>query len=141
MTYEDIYNHCMREIDWFERVRSNPLISEVDCKRYEEHKMVAELIEKADKYRWHNIRKNPNDLPNTYNQVLVCWRGGSSKWYDVMFYNDEKRLFERLDEEQHCIIGDERFCEYGEVIGWREIDDCGIDDGWGSFEEENETNK
>lgn len=30
-----------------------------------------------DKYRWHDLRKNPNDLPKIDDMVLVCfeWKG------------------------------------------------------------------
>ena len=27
------------------------------------NKIVSKALEKADKYRWHDLRKNPNDLP------------------------------------------------------------------------------
>ena len=27
------------------------------------NKIVIDALEKADKYRWHNLRKNPDDLP------------------------------------------------------------------------------
>ena len=30
---------------------------------YEAIEMAVEALEKADKYRWHDLRKNPDDLP------------------------------------------------------------------------------
>ena len=32
--------------------------------------MAIEALEKADKYRWHDLRKDPNDLPKGY--IEVC---------------------------------------------------------------------
>lgn len=36
--------------------------------------------EKADKYRWHDLRKDPTDLPKTLVPIIVMY---SNKSYDI----------------------------------------------------------
>lgn len=58
--------------------------------------LVIEALEKADKYRWHDLRKNPDDLPNRdcdllavrdcmglHRQAPVNFSNGT--WFDCIF--------------------------------------------------------
>lgn len=45
-----------------ERIPSHCGVDRID-EILELNKCVIEAIEKADKYRWHDLRKNPDDLP------------------------------------------------------------------------------
>lgn len=63
-----------------------------EIKVYPAVKMAIEALEKADKYRWHDLRKNPEDLPKHNNKVLVYYRKR----------NSEKKMQYGLDR----IIGD-----------------------------------
>lgn len=55
---------------------------------YEAIEMAVDSLEKADKYRWHDLRKNPDDLPedNGYGEsdyVLVlagCFEWNHCEW-------------------------------------------------------------
>ena len=53
---------------------------------YEAIEMAVEALEKADKYRWHDLRKNPDDLPEAdgnseSDYVLV--KTGCFEWCDM----------------------------------------------------------
>lgn len=45
MTREELREHCIREIDWFEKFGYKKVMNCFDKKRYEEHKLVLELLE------------------------------------------------------------------------------------------------
>ena len=62
-----------------------------------------EALEKADKYRWHDLRKNPDDLPedNGYGKseyVLVMI--GTPEWNDweQAYYHHGKRLWSTYEQ-------------------------------------------
>lgn len=46
MTREELRGHCKRQIQQFERVEKIMPVTPNDWKRYEEHKLVLELLEK-----------------------------------------------------------------------------------------------
>ena len=55
-------------------------------------KMAIEAVEKADKYRWHDLRKNPDDLPEAdeygcseYVLIII----GTPEWdnHEWAYYN------------------------------------------------------
>ena len=57
----------------------------------EEHEQLAEWLEELkelrkykEKYRWHDLRKNPADLPEDNKDVLVTIKGGcvNRTWHD-----------------------------------------------------------
>lgn len=45
MTREELKEHCERQIQQFERVEQIMPVTFNDCKRYEEHKLILELLE------------------------------------------------------------------------------------------------
>ena len=70
---------------------------------YEAIEMAVEALEKADKYRWHDLRKNPDDLPedNGYGKsecVLVMI--GTPEWYswEQAYYKHDKRMWSTYDQ-------------------------------------------
>ena len=65
---------------------------------YEAIEMAVDALEKADKYRWHDLRKNPDDLPkadgnNESEYVLAAI--GTPEWnhYEWAFYNHSTRMW------------------------------------------------
>ena len=57
-----------------------------------------EALEKADKYKWHDLRKNPDDLPEAdeygcSEYVLVMT--GTPEWnsWEQAYYHHDKRLW------------------------------------------------
>ena len=67
------------------------------------NKIVIDALEKADKYRWHDLRKNPDDLPETdgnsesdYVLVLI----GTPEWnsWEQAYYHHGKRLWSTYEQ-------------------------------------------
>ena len=63
-----------------------------------------EALEKADKYRWHDLRKNPDDLPEAIGggdeseYVLVMI--GTPEWnsWEQAYYKHDKRMWSTYDQ-------------------------------------------
>lgn len=62
-----------------------------------------EALEKADKYRWHDLRKNPDDLPEAdgnseSDYVLVMI--GTPEWnsWEQAYYSHGKRLWSTYEQ-------------------------------------------
>lgn len=83
MTLDEAIAHA-REVEKFKRAESTynfPSLEKYydDCKKCaEEHKQLAEWLEELkhlrefkEKYRWHDLRKNPEDLPNKCEMYIV----------------------------------------------------------------------
>ena len=65
--------------------------------------MAIKALEKADKYRWHDLRKNPDDLPedNGYGKseyVLVMI--GTPEWYSCewAYYSHNAKMWSTYDQ-------------------------------------------
>ena len=68
------------------------------------NKIVCEALEKADKYIWHDLRNNPNDLPEAIccgdesEYVLVMI--GTPEWnsWEQAYYHHGKRLWSTYEQ-------------------------------------------
>ena len=68
------------------------------------NKIVIDALEKADKYRWHDLRKNPDDLPEAIGggdeseYVLVMI--GTPEWnsWEQAYYHHGKRLWSTYEQ-------------------------------------------
>ena len=76
--------------------------------------LAIEALEKADKYRWHDLRENPDDLPEAdeygcSEYVLVMT--GTPEWdnHEWAYYNHNTRMWSTP------------FCEQN-VFAWRYIE-------------------
>lgn len=76
--------------------------------------MAIKALEKADKYRWHDLRKNPDDLPEAdeygcseYVLVMI----GTPEWdnHEWAYYNHNTRMWSTPFYEQN-------------VFAWRYIE-------------------
>ena len=76
--------------------------------------IVQEACKKADKYRWHDLRKNSDDLPNDFHTVLICINGfeGKAAGVSMAMHNSILKVW---GTESHT------YKDY-EVIAWREIE-------------------
>ena len=80
------------------------------------NKIVSKALEKADKYRWHDLRKNPDDLPEAIGgggeseYVLVMI--GTPEWnsWEQAYYHHGKRLWSTYEQN---------------VFAWRYIEPFG----------------
>ena len=70
----------------------------------ERNKIVIKALEKADKYRWHDLRKNPDDLPEAigggYESEYVLVMIGTPEWnsWEQAYYKHDKRMWSTYDQ-------------------------------------------
>ena len=66
--------------------------------------MAIKALEKANKYRWHDLRKNPDDLPEGfecgYESEYVLVMIGTPEWnsWEQAYYHHGKRLWSTYEQ-------------------------------------------
>ena len=66
--------------------------------------VAIEALGKADKYRWHDLRKNPDDLPEAigggYESEYVLVITGTPEWnsWEQAYYHHGKRLWSTYEQ-------------------------------------------
>ena len=83
--------------------------------------MAIKALEKADKYRWHDLRKNPDDLPeadgNSESDYVLVMIGTPewNSWEQAYYHHGKKmwstyeqnvfawRYIEPFEEEEECV--------------------------------------
>ena len=88
---------------------------------YEAIEMAVDALEKADKYRWHDLRKNPDDLPeadgNSESEYVLVMIGTPewNSWEQAYYHHGKKlwstyeqnvfawRYIEPFKEEEECV--------------------------------------
>ena len=66
--------------------------------------MAIKALEKADKYRWHDLKKNPDDLPEAvgdgYESEYVLVMIGTPEWnsWEQAYYHHDKKLWSTYDQ-------------------------------------------
>ena len=66
--------------------------------------MAIKALEKADKYRWHDLRKNPDDLPeadgNSESEYVLAMTG-TPEWYSCewAYYHHDKKLWSIYEQD------------------------------------------
>ena len=66
--------------------------------------MAIKALEKADKYRWHDLRKNPDDLPEAigggYESEYVLVMIGTPEWnsWEQAYYHHGKKLWSTYEQ-------------------------------------------
>ena len=69
------------------------------------NKIVIKALEKADKYRWHDLRKNPDDLPEAigdgYESEYVLVMIGTPKWHhcEWAYYHHAKKVWSTHEQQ------------------------------------------
>ena len=53
--------------------------------------LAEETFENAERYKWHNLRKNPNDLPEENDKEYLCIKKDFQ--YDFFEFNTEYNCF------------------------------------------------
>ena len=67
------------------------------------NKIVSKALKKADKYRWHDLRKNPDDLPeadgNSESEYVLAMIG-TPEWnsWEQAYYHHGKRLWSTYEQ-------------------------------------------
>lgn len=97
-------------------------LKEIGCGFGQNMDDVKKALEKADKYRWHDLRKNPNDLPEAvgdgYESEYVLVMTGTPEWnsWEQAYYSHDKKMWstyeqdvfawryvEPFEEEEECV--------------------------------------
>ena len=70
---------------------------------YEAIEMAVDALEEADKYKWHDLRKNPDDLPKAdeYGKSeYVLVRLGTPEWYSCewAYYNHNAKVWSLYEQ-------------------------------------------
>ena len=78
-------------------------INKVD-KLLQLNKIVSKALKKSDKNRWHDLRKNPDDLPEAigggYESEYVLVMVGTPEWnsWEQAYYKHDKQLWSTYDQ-------------------------------------------
>lgn len=84
------------------------------CTHREAYESAIFALEKAEKCKWHDLRKNPEDLPENFESVLICIKGFEGKAIGVSIAIHSS--FTKLWGTESYSYKD---CE---VIAWRKIE-------------------
>ena len=89
----------------------------IECMK--EHEQLADWLEELkelrkykEKYRWHDLRKNPADLPEDNKDVLVTIKGGcvNRTWHDSCGW-------------RNATAKKARYYSNDRVIAWKEMEE------------------
>lgn len=69
------------------------------------------LLMEKEKYSWHDLRKNPEDLPKVEKQYLVAWQDGT---YDFLWF----AYVDGYGYDWQVAY----FPDVSSIIGWKEIE-------------------
>ena len=102
----------MTDIERAEKyARENKKIIQCSCHNYDSEKDLEEAylagLKAARQEMWHDLRKNPNDLPEENQEVLVLFTLPDKSKNDVITAQFENNDF--------------NFVDLQDVIAWREI--------------------
>lgn len=67
------------------------------------NKIISKALKKADKYRWHDLRKNPDDLPeadgNSESDYVLAMIG-APEWnsWEQAYYKHDKQLWSTYEQ-------------------------------------------
>lgn len=111
------YNSLRITMEMFRNLCFNVhgLIDIVDDRNY---KAIMQMIDDAEKYRWHDLRKNPEDLPDKNYATVEVWLKG--RVVDIAVYT-ELAGFRPWYSAVLCDAPQE-WDETGCVFAWREIE-------------------
>lgn len=65
-----------------------------------------DVLEKADKYKWHDLRKNPDDLPEAigdgYESEYVLVMIGTPEWnsWEQAYYKHDKQMWSTWEQNE-----------------------------------------
>ena len=70
---------------------------------------LKDILEESEKYRWHDLRKNPDDLPEDFHNVVICLNGfeGNPVGVDM---KDKRTRKEKHVDQVICYDGLEACC-------------------------------
>lgn len=92
---------------------------------------LQELVDKQEKYKWHDLRKNPNDLPKDRDWVLAVFKEPNTDFVLVPRVAEYVGRSTKVTTKENWIIldsynGDMVLNPYYEnlvCIGWKDIEE------------------
>ena len=78
-------------------------LKEIGCGFGQNMDDVKKALEKADKYRWHDLRKNPDDLPeadgNSESEYVLAMIG-TPEWnsWEQAYYHHDKKMWSTYEQ-------------------------------------------
>lgn len=112
--YELALKNIMETIDMLHRHISDGTFSHP----YWSISKIKELIDKHNKYKWHDLRKNQGDLPNDNRKKLVIVRHNYERYecevwssYDLAYYSELLHKWTSVTYNSPAY----------KIIAWREI--------------------
>lgn len=79
---------------------------------------LQELIDKQDKYKWHDLRKNPKDLPVETGRKYIITQCGNEKYHVAYWNGTDFGDWSTLFGEDGIV-----FAPYASVDKWKEIEE------------------
>lgn len=120
MTYEEAFNLLVRRTCRCEKE------STIECDKCSKaYDMIENVILNKDKYKWHDLRKNPTDLPPNGMRVECQHLPNittDKKDLVVMHYFIDGEFVYNWDVDTDIKSSTFGQRYYGDVIAWREID-------------------
>lgn len=127
---EKVYDSV--DFDWIKKLSDkmqktiNELAETIELASKVEYCPKDNPVESVNKYRWHDLRKNPDDLP----EVFIDYEVEDGKFSDNVLVKTDKydtlmvaymnistgEWFNVLNEDEHF------YEEYGNVVKWKYID-------------------
>ena len=94
--------------------------------------------ERQDNYKWHDLRKNPNDLPQDKSKVLVaiCNPPLNLKYYEVLTFAFDLYTYDAFDfydykNKKECgfvrLDSNWSSCKVRNVVAWKYIEPFNIE--------------
>ena len=99
MTREELKEHCERQIQQFERVEKIMPVTPNDWKRYEEHKLILELLEQEPQSEWEQDHAILKAYSNGANEVLDKIRAEMFEEKECAYADFERYKVEYLGQD------------------------------------------
>ena len=99
MTREELKEHCERQIQQFERVEKIMPVTPNDWKRYEEHKLILELLEQEPQSEWEQDHAILKAYSNGANEVLDKIRAEMLEEKECAYADFERYKVEYLGQD------------------------------------------
>lgn len=127
MTYEEAIAKNMMYQYMIQEVRNHKATYDYNFSE-EECDFLIDVLEKADKYRWHDLRKDPTDLPTKRDWVLAVFKEPDCDFVLVPRVADYVGYETSATTEEFWLIAEvcaEDMSEYYKslkCIAWKEIE-------------------
>lgn len=130
MTYEDSYRYWKYRHELVKDYRDRhwgcgELRENIEL--CEHMKNAYEALEKIDRYKWHDLCKNPEDLPNHLERII--FKTNESNEFNNGYFSGEYDSFSKVffndDKQRSVLLGGYNISD---VIAWKRIEPFEVTD-------------